>query len=238
MRLVPGLLLVLVASAIPCSGQSSSLKDGGFEGADAQAFNEMVFGSQGRSPRWAQAPELVLLMSVMQYQAGEVNRYTATPERLTDAEAAQLADDLTAALGVLTGGVFGAFAGVRHEVVEAGTAIGVLRPGTIVVGRFRGVRDAARTVGLGGRTVNTDSVITSGAMLLDADYDRTSSRRRLLRAHELGHALGYNHVVARPSIMNARIGADLTEFDRKAAIAAFANRVLALAAAGAPQRCR
>lgn len=78
--------------------------------------------------------------------------------------------------------------------------------------------------------MNASGAITSGAMMLDAEYDRTSKRRRLLRTHELGHALGYNHVVARASIMNARIGTDLTDFDRKAAMVVFANRNPAIGA--------
>jgi hypothetical protein len=218
---VLGACLLLLLIAIPCSAQSTVPADGGFEGVDAQAFNEMVFGSKRRSVTWAQAPELVLLMSVMQYQPGESNTYAATSEQLADTEANQLIDDLTTALAELTGGVFPAFAGVRREIVQAGATTHVLRPGIIVVGRFRGVKQAAHAIGRGGRKVNASGAITSGAMMLDADYDRSSSRRRLLRTHELGHALGYNHVVTRESVMNDRIGADLTDFDRKAATVAF-----------------
>jgi hypothetical protein len=43
----------------------------------------------------------------------------------------------------------------------------------------------------------------------------------LLRIHELGHALGYKHVTARPSIMNPSLGVDVTEFDRHGAAIAF-----------------
>jgi hypothetical protein len=190
-------------------------------GTDAQAFDEMVFGSKGRWLRWTQAPELVVLMPVMQYQAGESNVYAATSGELTDGEASQLVEELTAALGVLTSGVHTRFAGVRRERLVAGATTQVLRPGQIVVGRFQGVRDALQTVGLGGRTVRANGTIASGAILLDCDYDRTSSKRRLMRTHELGHALGYNHVHVRPSIMNASIGADLTDFDHQAAALTF-----------------
>ncbi len=214
--LAVGTSLVLLI-AIPCNAQSSLPPAGGLAGADAQAFDELVLGTRGHALRWLEAPALVLLMSVMRYEPGEGHTYSATSEQLTDAEAQALVDDLTAALGVLSGGTFAAFSGVRREFVDAGDAVDVLRHGQIVVGRFRGLQDSARTVGLGGRTVNTHRVITSGAMLLDADYDRASGRRRLLRTHELGHALGYNHVSARPSIMNAGIGADVTDFDRQAA---------------------
>jgi hypothetical protein len=58
-------------------------------------------------------------------------------------------------------------------------------------------------------------------MFLDRDFDHNDDRRRLLRIHELGHALGYLHVKARPSIMNPSLGFEPTEFDRSAAVIAF-----------------
>ncbi len=51
-------------------------------------------------------------------------------------------------------------------------------------------------------------------MYLDREFDRDDSRRRLLRIHELGHALGYQHVESRTSIMNPSVGPEPTEFDR------------------------
>jgi hypothetical protein len=58
-------------------------------------------------------------------------------------------------------------------------------------------------------------------MFLDRDFDKNDSRRRLLRIHELGHALGYQHVKSRTSIMNPAIGPDPTDFDRAGSIVAF-----------------
>jgi hypothetical protein len=95
-----------------------------------------------------------------------------------------------------------------------------MRPGQIVVGRYRGVKDRLNTIGVGGR-LRSSGAIKGGTIFLDEDYDRTSSKRGLLRTHELGHALGYDHVESRPSIMNSRIGAEVTEFDRRAALVAF-----------------
>lgn len=45
--------------------------------------------------------------------------------------------------------------------------------------------------------------------------------RRLLRTHELGHALGFNHVKSRLSIMNPRIGPEVTALDRQIMMLAF-----------------
>ena len=58
-------------------------------------------------------------------------------------------------------------------------------------------------------------------MYLDREFDQSDARRRLLRIHELGHALGYLHVRSRTSIMNPSIGPEPTTFDRQASIIAF-----------------
>jgi Matrixin len=113
------------------------------------------------------------------------------------------------------------FSSVRYEFVPAGTTATVSRPDQIVAGRFNGLRRAVNTPGFGGRRARKDGTITAGAILLDRDFDVASTSRRLLWTHELGHALGYNHVHARASIMNPRIGTEPNEFDREAALIAF-----------------
>jgi hypothetical protein len=97
----------------------------------------------------------------------------------------------------------------------------VTQPNRIVVGRYRDVQRHLNTIGLGGRASRSDGTITAGAILLDAHFDQTSAARRLLRTHELGHALGYNHVTSRESIMNPKIGSGFTDVDRAIAQVAF-----------------
>jgi hypothetical protein len=46
-----------------------------------------------------------------------------------------------------------------------------------------------------------------------------------LRIHELGHALGYQHVQTTPSIMRPTIGPEPTDFDRAAALIAYQRPV-------------
>jgi hypothetical protein len=187
---------------------------------DAQALQEMFGSSQGPQ-RWRQAPNLTVLVSVMEYRPGGDVEYVATSERLGDAEIAELIRDLTSGLAVLTADTFRQFSSIRYEVVPADTTAVVSRPDQIVAGRFNGLRRAVHTLGFGGRRAKKDGTITAGAILLDNEFDATSTSRRLLRTHELGHALGYNHVHARASIMNPRIGTEPNEFDRAAALIAF-----------------
>jgi hypothetical protein len=186
----------------------------------SEALDEVLRGVAGRATRWAEAPSLLVLTSVMEYQSGTRTEYQATADRVSEEDTKALIADLTAALAVLTGNTFTKFADVRLESLAAGATASVMRTGQIVVGRYRGVRDQLKTIGVGGR-FRSGGAIKAGTIFLDADYDRTSSKRALLRTHELGHALGYDHVDFRPSIMNPRIGAEITEYDRRAAVVAF-----------------
>lgn len=193
----------------------------GSEPAFAEA-DEMLRGPGGQWQRWTRAPELVVLTAVMEYHAGPGVEYVATAEALTRTEVDELIADLTRALADLTGDAL-AFAAIHTEFVSPGAQIQIARPGQIVVGRYRGVRTLLNDVGMGGRTSRKDGTITSGAIVLDSEYDRTNKSRRLVRTHELGHALGFNHVVSRPSIMNPRVGSGLTDYDRASASRAFRN---------------
>ena len=189
-------------------------------GGEGQALQEM-FGGGTVPQRWRQAPKLTVLVSVMDYRTGGDVEYMATDERLSDADIAELVRDLTDGLRVLTADTFEQFGSIGREVVAAGARVRVSRPDQIVTARFIGLQRSAKALGFGGRRARKDGTITAGAILLDSDFDRTSARRRLLRTHELGHALGYNHVHSRTSIMNPRIGAEPNEFDRAAALIAF-----------------
>jgi hypothetical protein len=187
---------------------------------DLRAFDEMVRTANGRLQRWTTAPALVVLASVMSYRGPE-DLYTATAEQMSDDEVAQMIADLSGGLSWLTGGTYTAFASTSVERPAAGERTSVTRPGTIVVGRYNGIVTFAQTIGFGRWAEEPDGSVSGGAMFLDRAFDRDDSRRRLLRVHELGHALGYLHVTSRVSIMNPAIGPEPTEFDRTAASIAF-----------------
>jgi hypothetical protein len=140
---------------------------------------------------------------------------------LTDAEVALLIAHLNEGLSLLTGGTYTSFAEVKVERPASGERTSVARAGAIVVGRYNGVQTFARTIGYGRWAENTDGSVVAGAMFLDHGFDKNDDRRRLLRIHELGHALGQLHVESRTSIMNPSVGPEPQEFDRQAAIIAF-----------------
>ena len=58
--------------------------------------------------------------------------------------------------------------------------------------------------------------------MIDRGFDTSNSPfRRSMHAHEFGHALGYNHVTLRTSVMNSDARTEPTPFDRDGATLAF-----------------
>jgi hypothetical protein len=190
-------------------------------GFDMTAFDEMARTSNARLQRWTSRPALVILGTVMQYRSGGGEMYDTTAEQMTDDEIGQLQAHLNEGLALLTGNTYTSFASVTVERPAAGTQVDVLRTGSIVVGRYAGIESFGHTIGYGQWSNQADGTVVGGAVFLDRDFDRGDSRRRLLRIHELGHALGYQHVTATVSIMRPSIGPEPTDFDRAAALITF-----------------
>ena len=192
---------------------------------DLPAFDEMFRGTKGRLKRWTARPALVIVGTVMRYTPTGADRFDAIGERMTGDEVMSLTNHLNEALALFTGGTFTSFASVKVEWPSAGERVGVQRDGTIVVGRYTGIQDQEQTVGYGSWAEQPDGTVVGGAMWLDRDFDRNDGQRRLVRIHELGHALGYDHVTVRTSIMNPSLGPSPTDFDIAAARIAFQRPV-------------
>lgn len=187
---------------------------------DLHAFDEMFRTANSRLQRWTTRPSLVVLGTVMNYR-GPAEEFNATSEQMSDDEISLLAAHMNEGLALMTGGTYTSFADVKIERMAAGDRSSVARAGSIVVGRYNGVQTFAQTIGYGTWAENADGAVVGGAMFLDSRFDKSDDRRRLLRIHELGHALGQLHVETRVSIMNPALGPEPTEFDRQAAVVAF-----------------
>jgi hypothetical protein len=192
---------------------------------DLDAFNEMFRGANNRLQRWTTPPSLVVIGTVLKFSVSNTDHYMASSERLTDTEVTGLVSDLKDGLALLTGGTYAAFASVDVEHPGSGETVNVERQGKIVVGRYKGISTDGQTIGYGTWAEESDGTIVGGTMWLDRDFDRDDPRRRLVRLHELGHALGYNHVTIRASIMNPAIGPEPTDFDRDGSKIAFQRPV-------------
>jgi Matrixin len=188
---------------------------------DLTAFDEMFRFENARLQRWTSRPALVVVASTMALSSTSAEAFQASAEQMTEDEVSQMIAHLTEGLSMLTGNNYTSFQSVEIERPAAGDRVTVTRAEKIVVGRYTGIVTLANTIGYGRWSTLSDGTVVGGAMFLDRDFDKNDSRRRLLRIHELGHALGYQHVRSRASIMNPAIGPDPTDFDRAGSIVAF-----------------
>jgi hypothetical protein len=188
---------------------------------DLTAFDQMFRNNSGALARWISAPSLVVQTRVLQFTNVTDQEYTATNDSMSEAEVAALAADLTWALPQLTGNNFGGFAGEQVETAAPGDRVRVTRPGQIVVARYVGLQSATTFWGYG-RWQISGGEVRAGIVMLDDGFEKSGSPfRRSLRAHELGHSLGYNHVTARDSVMNSAARLEPNAFDKNGAKLAF-----------------
>lgn len=207
-------------TALKSSGPTAlvSLIPGTF---DLRAFDEMFRSSQ--LVRWRQAPPLRVEMRVGRFVDLNALDIGTLDNVISDAEKDSIVDDLTWALPQLTGNTFTAFPDVTTQTSLPNATVGILNPGVITVIRLKGLTAGSGFWGYSRWRFLSDGTVTGGLITLDEDFELSlHPRRRALRAHELGHALGMGHVTARQSIMNANISVfEPNDFDRQAARLAF-----------------
>ena len=195
---------------------------------DLRSFDEM-FRARGGLHRWVEAPRLVVQRRVLAFSTTTAMTYTATADTMSDAEVNDLVADLEWALPQLTGGTLLNFASVDIELADENAAVAISRPGTIVVARYDGLDKAISAWGYGRWAWNGAGEVQAGALLLDNDFDQSGSPSiRSLRAHELGHTLGYDHVSGYTSVMHISATIEPTPFDLDATTIAFRRRPLNL----------
>ena len=188
---------------------------------DLATYDEMCRAG-GSLRRWSAAPSLAIVDAVVRFTSLSDMAYAALDARLTAQERESIAADLGSALPQVTGGSFGGFAAVRTESVAPGSQVSVSAPeGTILVVRVDGLTKGTGYWGYG-RWASRASTVVAGTVMLDASFDTSSSQWvRSLRVHEMGHALGYDHVWRRLSFMNNSATQDPNAFDRDATRLAF-----------------
>ena len=204
-----------------------------FPGADAKlslipssfdlgTFDQMCRGGAATLRRWDTAPRLVIIDAVLQFTTVGDTSYVATADRLTTDDRDAIIADLAWGLPQVTGETFGAFNSVTTESPTEGARVSFFtREGAIVVARFKGLTTATTYWGYG-RWASRSSVVVAGAVMLDRDFDGSGSiYKRTLRVHEMGHALGWDHVTMRPSFMNNSAIVEPNAFDKDATRLAF-----------------
>jgi hypothetical protein len=194
---------------------------------DLTAFNQMFRGNNGELHRWTSAPTVVLQRRAFRFTNLTDSTYTTTSSLMPEDEADGILADLAWALPQLSAGVFPAFANVQRETASDGDVVSVFRPGVVVVALADGLTAASGFAGYTRWAWNGAGEMIDAVVVFDRTFDGSSSPfRRVVRAHELGHALGYNHVTARPSVMDPRATIEPNQFDRDGARIAFQRPLL------------
>jgi hypothetical protein len=189
---------------------------------DLVTFDELFRYSGGALHRWTMVPSVVVCDRVLRFTNVTDVEYSATAATLADADVQSLVQDLAWGLAHATGNTYGAFASTRRETPSAGDRVDVSRTGMIVVARYEGLEDATDYVGYGRWATDRSGAVVSGIVMLDARFEGAHGQYlRMLRVHELGHALGYGHVTAKTSFMNPDEWLLPTAFDEGAARLAF-----------------
>ena len=131
-------------------------------------------------------------------------------------------EDLVWGLQQLSASTFTGFASQQRETATVGQNVRLQRVGEIVVARFDGLQAATGFWGFSRWATDGEGTVIGGIIMLDRGFETSNSPfRRSLRAHELGHALGYNHVTVRPSVMNSSARIEPNDFDLNAVKLAF-----------------
>lgn len=189
------------------------------------AFSLNAFDELLRTPhlrRWTTTPALRLQTRTLTFE--DVNQADAVAEDVawSDGEVAVVETDLLWALPQLTGGTFQAFSSTTRQTAAVGERVSLLNTGVITVARMRGLRNRTGFAGYGRWQFQNDGTVVGGSVMLDYDFELLApDQRRAVRAHELGHALGYDHVSSVPSLMNATGRSAPVTFDLEATTIAF-----------------
>lgn len=213
----PGRIDRQTSIRVPGSDIVVSLISSGF---DLRAFDEMF-----RVPhllRWTSAPPLRIEARTLQFTNINMTTGVGTADSMSSDEVGALTGDLGWALPQLTGGTFAEFASVGSQTSAEGFTVPLLNSGVITVARVAGLTQGSNFWGYSRWQFRSDGTVIAGLVMLDRDFERSGSAfRRSLRAHELGHALGYNHVTLRTSVMNSNARTEPNSFDLDACRVAF-----------------
>jgi hypothetical protein len=201
------------AAVLPANGLHLSMIPSTFDRAAFEEFAPRATTTGLR--RWIENPSLIVLTNVVDYD-GVAFDPLVTTRQVPDAEFGCMLDGVQRAIRPMSDSVM-TFTKVDVVSPPAGSRFSIpsTPEGTIVLVVARGLLANGRAAAFAGVQPN---VLVRGVVWVSADNlplcGSTASR---VYPHELGHALGYQHVTLEPSVMSGiQPTSALTLFDRDA----------------------
>ena len=189
---------------------------------DLIAFEEFSPRTAGLR-RWTRNPRLLVLTHAVDFSRATLGflEYPVIDRPISRAQLDCLAAGVGDALREMSGGHL-SWDSVDFGEVEPGTTFrtDATPEGTIVVLPSVSLGAGGRGIGYVG---SEPFVLSRGAVWMSADFMNYCLISVLYR-HELGHALGYQHVTRTVSIMSTGLPAGLTDFDRDSIAILFQRR--------------
>jgi hypothetical protein len=201
------------AAILPASGLHVSMIPSTF---DQPAFEEFAPRATATGlRRWTENPSLMVLTNVVEYD-GVAYDPLVTDRQVADGDVGCMRDGVQRAIAPMSDGVM-TFKKVDVLSLPSGSRFSIpgTTEGTIVLVVAHGLLANGRASAFAGVQPN---VLVRGVVWISADnLPLCGSTAARVYPHELGHALGYQHVTLEPSVMSGISPTSaLTEFDREA----------------------
>lgn len=212
----PGYVQRRTRLALPGNAVALSLIPTSF---DLAAFDAMARTHEGQLVRWTSTPNLIFQRNLLDYSddAGG-SSYMVLNESLSDADLACLETRAREAVGLMSGNALAAGTSTTTAVMP-GTRVDGTATGAITVWAARNLGGSAGRGGISYRipalTVAAGIVFLEVAQPGNPNQASCAGNVNVLR-HEIGHALGYQHVETRASVMQPVNAPAPTPFDQQA----------------------
>jgi hypothetical protein len=201
------------AAILPASGLHLSMIPSTFNQPAFEEFAPRATATGLR--RWTENPSLTILANVVEYD-GVAYDPLVTDRQVSDGDMGCMRDGVQRAIAPMSDGTM-TFRNVDVLSLPPGSRFSIpsTTEGTIVLAVARGLVANGRASAFAGVQPN---VLVRGVVWISADnLSLCGSTAARVYPHELGHALGYQHVTLEPSVMSGiNPTSALTEFDREA----------------------